>query len=107
MSDGEALLLALVRRKGSPHALADWLLERVPEHITPRNTVALRFVYGTLYAHVKWEIRNGGGVWVGLLLKWGRKPRRNGILAFIDVDKPDAGCRLAQHLNETFIRRRK
>lgn len=106
MSDGNALLLALIRRKGSPHALADWILERVPEAVPPEGVLLLQHMRGTLYAHVYWTHRIGNGIWLSLRLEWGGDRRLSRIHAHIDLSSPDAGRQLAKHLNQTFIRRK-
>ena len=106
MSDGNALLLALIRRKGSPHALADWILERVPEAVPPEGVLLLQHMRGTLYAHVYWVHRLGNGAWLSLRLESGVNRRVNRMDAHIDLSSPDAGQRLAKHLNQTFIRRK-
>lgn len=106
MSDGNALLLALVRRKGSPHALADWILERVPEVVPPEGVLLLQHIRGTLYAHVYWVYLDGNAAWLSLRLECGVDRRVCRMDAHIDLSSPDAGHWLAKHLNQTFIRRK-
>ena len=72
MSDGDAMLLALIRRKGSPHALADWLLDHLPSDSPEPDTMSLVAVASrSLYAHVWIVSRVDDTVWLNLCMVWG------------------------------------
>jgi hypothetical protein len=112
MSDGEALLLALVRRKGSAAALADWLWERMPAVL---EGYRLAIVVGSrgMVAEVWWLARLPDAVWVNLVFRYMRKgkeryysPRFHITTEGVTFGRTGADW-LAQYLNETFIRRRK
>jgi hypothetical protein len=106
VSDGTALLIALTRRKGSPAALADWLLERVPETVPPGGQFVLGYVYGPTLARVEWAARVESAVWVRMVFKWGVNGMGCDCKFHVDLTSPQAGYWLAKYLNETFIRRR-
>lgn len=111
--EGEALLLALVRRKGSPAALADWLLERVPdddfvEDLDPHKNPWLLYVRSrTLVAALTFAARKDSGLWVRMWLNYRHQGHMKtyGPCFHIDLASPDCGRWLAQYLNETFLRR--
>lgn len=111
MSDGDALLLAVVRRKGGAFALADWLLDRVPvENFRPTDQPGyiVEVKSRSLTAAIRFAARNDNGVWVRLSLMHGRQTLRMvAPLVWIDLASPGAGLLLARHINEVFIRRRR
>ncbi len=111
MTDGDALLLALVRRKGGPHALADWLLERLPaedfeEDLDRPCVCAVRS--RTLLCVVRFEVRRDTKVWVKMFLyyKGGGRARDYTPCFFLDLTRPDEAAWLAKYLDITFNRRK-
>lgn len=112
MSEGNALLLALVRRKGSPHALADWLIEHMPAEVRPPGVVACSCESRTLVASVKWFVRDEFGAWLTLTLQWGpvvnglRQSGLHDVRQCVHFTHSTAGHWLPKYLSDVFIRRK-
>lgn len=109
--EGAALLLALVRRKGSAHALADYLLERVPTTDEDDTEWVVYVKSRTMTAGIGWDDVTRRTVVVKLRFWYGRDQLDRFFapddLVFVALDNPRAGELLAMYLNDVFIRRRR
>jgi hypothetical protein len=119
VSDGDAMLLAIVRRKGSPEALADWLWERIPPadetplRVGSRGTPAARVRSNGMVAEIYWFLSMRHGAWLRFNFEYGRGAARQEFrpLCFVPTGNytgwPTGATLLAKHIREVFVKRRK
>lgn len=112
MTDGEAMLRSILAGKGNAHALADWIVEQVPNvpETPPSATTGFRpaphsivsISQRRLSAFIRAVFRNEFGVWLRMGMDWGEDRRRYSPLIWLDPSRMESVAVVVEEIQKTF-----